>query len=231
VQQAGLATRAQKTSRRLLQYYYRCRLQLAHAIDTMATRIAAVYWPQNVGEVVIGWPKGILVETAANAKWQRLRHSFWSFDMMATRLAQALQRVGIPTARVDACGTSSHCPACDRAAVVRAPRHVLHCHDCHLHIHANQAASRNMIRQKHTQVSWDGLEASPRPHTFRWFRHRWCVVANPASKVAALAAALPLWESSALRPGRMSSCRLHGRAALVLQERQNEDPHNVRDAE
>jgi transposase len=76
----------------------------------MATRIAVVCRRQKVGEVVISWPKGILVETTANTKWQRLRHSFWSFDMMATRLAQALQRVGIPTARVDERGTSSHCP-------------------------------------------------------------------------------------------------------------------------
>ena len=46
----------------------------------MATRIAAVCQRQKVGEVVIDWSKGILVETTANAQWQRLRHSFWSFE-------------------------------------------------------------------------------------------------------------------------------------------------------
>jgi hypothetical protein len=30
--------------------------------------------------VVMGWSKGIWVETTANATWQRLRHSFWSFE-------------------------------------------------------------------------------------------------------------------------------------------------------
>jgi hypothetical protein len=34
-----------------------------------------------------------------------------------------------------------------------------------------------------------------------------------------------------VRPGRMSRRRFHGCAALVLQERQNKDPHNVRDAQ
>ena len=126
------ATRGKKTSRRLQRYYRLRRLRLAHAIDAMAKRIASVCRRHKVGEVAIGWPKGILLETTAQAKWQRLRHGFRSFDTVATRVAQAWQRVGIHTKRVGERGTSGLCQTCGSAAVVRAPRHVLRCHGCRL---------------------------------------------------------------------------------------------------
>jgi hypothetical protein len=66
VHQAELATHGKKTSRRLQDYDHMRRLWRIHAIDTMAKRMAAVCRLPKVGEVVIGWPKGIVLDTTAN---------------------------------------------------------------------------------------------------------------------------------------------------------------------
>jgi putative transposase len=187
--QRELAHRQRKTSRRLKRLYATRGTRLRHAICAMARRI--VFWCRRhrVGQVVIGWPKGILLETTANAKWQRLRHTLWSFDAVATRLADTLRRAGMSVARVGERGTSSHCPRCDSANVSRRPRHVLRCRDCQFRCHSDQAGSRNLLRQTYPDLSWARAEAAPRPETRRWQYHRWVDVENPATAVAGLRAA------------------------------------------
>lgn len=178
--QQELAHRRRKTSRQLVRLYARRRLRLQHAICAMARRL--VFWCRRhrVGHVLIGWPKRILLETTANAKWQRLRHNLWNFDAVATRLEQTLTRAGIQVERIGERGTSSHCPRCGSANVVRYPRHVLRCKDCRFRCHSDQAGSRNMIRQRYPEAHWAWDEASQTPDTRRWTRHRWVDVSNPA---------------------------------------------------
>src|SRR5690606_17601094 len=52
-------------------------------------------------------------------------------------------------------------------------RWLLHCKECGVRIHSDQAGSRNIMRQNKPSVSWDGAEAAPRTETLRWTRHRW----------------------------------------------------------
>lgn len=181
--QQELAHRHKKTSRRLKQLYAHRRTRLQHAWDAMSKAIAGVCRRHTVGRVLIGWPKGILEDVKASRTWNGRLHAFWSFDKVAARLALALQRRGIQVEHVGERGTSSHCPQCGSARVMRRPRSVLRCRDCHTTLHADQAGSRNMIRQRYPDI-WDGVEATPAPNTRRWDKHRWVNAYNPATCVA-----------------------------------------------
>lgn len=181
--QRELAHRHKKTSQRLKRLYAKRRARVQHAWQAMGKRIAIVCSAHAVGTVVIGWPKGILDVVRANHTWNGRIHNFWAFDQMAACIALALTRRGIRVEHVGERGTSSHCPSCASANVVRRPRAVLRCRDCHMTIHADQAGSRNIIRQRYP-VTWDGVEATPAPETWRFDMHRWVDAYNPATTVA-----------------------------------------------
>jgi transposase len=185
--QRELAHRGKKTSKRLKRLYHMRRTRLQHAWDAMAKRIAALCRRYQVGKVVIGWPKGILDDSHLSRKWNGLTHGFWSFDQMSQRLMLALRRAGIVPEQVGERGTSSHCPRCESAKVVRRPRHLLRCRNCQLLVHSDQARSFNMIRQTYP-VFWDGAEAAPAPDTHRFDKHRWADALNPSIQVEDLAA-------------------------------------------
>jgi transposase len=187
--QQALSHRGKRTSKRLKRFYRMRKNRLRHAVDTMAKRLASACRRHKVGHVLLGWPKGILLETRANPTWQRLRHVFWSFDYVSSRVELALRRVGIRVERVGERGTSSTFCTCGSKRVVRRPRHVLRCQDCQFKCHSDQAGSRNIVRQRYPETTWAGLEASPKPKTYRWTRHRWVDASNPAIyQVADLAA-------------------------------------------
>ncbi len=101
---------------------------------------------------------------------------------MSARIELALNRLGTATERVGERGTSSRCPGCGSAHVVRRPQSVLRCKDCHSVMHADQAGSRNMIRQTYP-AHWDGHEACPAPETWRFDKHRWVDAYNPLTVV------------------------------------------------
>ena len=91
------------------------------------------------------------------------------------------------TERTGERGTSSHCPRCDSANVVRRPRPMLRCRDCGLLVHSDQAGSFNIMRQRYP-VHWDRAEAAPAPETYRFNLHRWADALNPSIAVEELAA-------------------------------------------
>ena len=181
--QQELAHRNKKSSKRLSRLYRMRKARMRHLWDTMAKRIAQTCRRHKVGEVLIGWPKGILDDVRVTAKWNGRLHGFWSFAQVTDRIMLALNRVGIKTEQVGERGTSSHCSGCGSVNVIRRPRHVLYCKDCGFSIHSDQSGSRLMIRQKYP-VYWDGAEAAPTPETLRFNKHCWVDAYNPATPVA-----------------------------------------------
>ena len=175
-----------KSSRRLKWLYAKRRSRLQHAWDAMAARIMSLCRRYRVGQVVIGWPKGILDDVRLNRKWNGLTHGFWSFEQMSQRLVLALRRGGIMPERTGERGTSSHCPRCESANVIRRPRQMLRCRDCDLVVHSDHAGSFNIMSQRYP-VIWDGAEAAPAPETHRFNLHRWADAQNPSIQVEDLA--------------------------------------------
>jgi transposase len=176
-----------RSSERLKRLYARRMDRLVHAWEALAARIA-VLKRLRVGKVFIGWPKGILRETLYSAKWNGRVQGFWSFDKGIRILQKHLERAGISVERSPERGTSSVCPRCNCRDVVRRPRHVLTCRACGLKIHADQAGSRNILKENKPRVIWDWEEASLRPETYTWNKHRWVDVSNRSALTERLAA-------------------------------------------
>lgn len=148
--------------------------RLDHAMRCMAKRIAETCLRDGVGMVYLGHPKNILRDVSyGSAKWAGRIHNFWSFGKALSALENALENLGIASKRVSERGSSSHCPSCASAEVVRHPRWKLRCKSCGEVIHSDQAGSRTIARQNKPSIRWDGVEATPRTVTLRWDKHQW----------------------------------------------------------
>jgi putative transposase len=168
------------SSRGIRRLHQKRRLRLEHAIRCFAKAIAEHCFAHGVSMVWLGWPKGILRDRNYGSRWNGRIHGFWAFDRTLTFIAQALQTLGIASARCGERGSSSHCPACLSAKVVRRPRAWLTCKACSEVIHSDQAGSRNILQSQDPTVRWDGPKAGPRTATRRWNHHRWILrSANP----------------------------------------------------
>ena len=180
--------KAERSSKRLRRLHQRRRARWTHAWESLASQVASVCRRRRIGVVYIGWPKHIRRDTDYSAQWNGRIHNFWSFDRASRILEKHLGRYGIIAHRVGERGSSSTCPRCDSIRVVRRPRHRLRCLACGLSIHADQAGSRNLLKENKPTVTWAGAEAVPRPDVRRWTRHRWADASNPCATPQDLAA-------------------------------------------
>jgi transposase len=136
--------------------------------------IAAHCRLHSVSKVYLGHPKWILRDVRyGSSTWAGRIHGFWSFDQVLTRIASALEAVGIASGRVGERGSSSTCCFCGSTSVVRNPRWSIRCKDCESKVHSDQAGSRFILKSQKPSVSWAGAEAAPLTETLRWTRHRW----------------------------------------------------------
>ncbi len=142
--------------------------RLEHALRAIAKVVAETCADAGVGTMFLGWPKGIPGDRDYGSKCNGRIHGFWSFDKSLAILECAFRAVGIIPVQVGERGTSSTCPTCSSKNVVRHSRWALRCLDCGEMIHADQAGSRNILRQNKPSVCWDGAEAAPRTVTRRW---------------------------------------------------------------
>jgi transposase len=171
-------------SRGISRLYQKRRLQLDHAMTTMAKAIAEHCDEHGVARVFLGWPKDIRRERNYGSRWNDRIHGFWAFDRVLKLIAYALENRGIQAIRCGERGSSSHCPTCRSAEVVRKPRAWLTCKVCSEVIHSDQAGSRNIAQVQDPSVRWDGPKAGPRTATQRWNHHRWTLrSANPRRQI------------------------------------------------
>jgi transposase len=162
------------SSRNVSLLHRKRRDRLVSALRAMAKAMAERCRDTGVGTVFLGHPKGILRDVSyGSAKWAGRIHNFWSFDLALGILECAFRKVGIVSVRVGERGSSSHCPTCSSADVVRHPRWRLRCRACGESIHSDQAGSRNILFANNPGVRRDGLQASPRTETLRWNHCRW----------------------------------------------------------
>lgn len=177
-QELSHRAKGQRSSKRLRRMYQRRKARVRAAWEALCVQVVNRLCQHGVGVVYLGWPKGILRETSYTKKWSGRIHGFWSFDLSLRLLEKHLLRAGIEAVRVGERGTSSCCPWCKSKEVLRRPRYVLSCRACKRKLHSDQAGSRNILSQEKPRLSWDGLEASLKPDTRRWNRHRWVDASN-----------------------------------------------------
>ncbi|MFP3222806.1 MAG: transposase [Nitrososphaeria archaeon] len=102
-----LAKHGLKTSRKLEMLYKKRSLLLKNAREGLAREIVESLYDKGVGEIYIGYPKGI-----AQDKGNEMNTNFWNYSAIIKRIKNVAQEYGIKVKLVDEENTSKTCSLC-----------------------------------------------------------------------------------------------------------------------
>jgi putative transposase len=108
--QKVLARHKLKSSRRLKLLYDKRRRFLKHALNSMVRKVMEELQKKGVGEVIVGYPKGI-----ARERGNKLTVNFWSYNYIIRRFEEIGEELGIKVVKVDEAYTSKFCSLCGEA--------------------------------------------------------------------------------------------------------------------
>jgi transposase len=107
IEEKRLARHGLKTSRKLEMLYKKRSLLLKNAREGLAREIVESLYDKGVGEIYIGYPKGI-----AQDKGNERNTNFWSYSAIIKRIKDVAQEYGIKVKLVDEENTSKTCSLC-----------------------------------------------------------------------------------------------------------------------
>jgi transposase len=107
IEEKRLARHGLKTSRKLEMLYNKRSLLLKNAREGLAREIVETLYDKGVGEIYIGYPKGI-----AQDKGNERNSNFWSYSSIIKRIKNVAQEYGIKVKLVDEENTSKTCSLC-----------------------------------------------------------------------------------------------------------------------
>ena len=107
IEEKKLARHGLKTSRKLEMLYNRCSLLLKNAREGLAREIVESLYDKGIGEIYIGYPKGI-----AQDKGNERNTNFWSYSSIIKRIKNVAQEYVIKVKLVDEENTSKMCSLC-----------------------------------------------------------------------------------------------------------------------
>jgi transposase len=107
IEEKRLARHGLKTSRKLEKLYKKRALLLKNAREGLAREIVESLYDKGVGEIKIGYPKGI-----AQDKGNERNTNFWSYSAIIKRIKNVAQEYGIKVKLVDEENTSKKCSLC-----------------------------------------------------------------------------------------------------------------------
>jgi len=96
IEEKRLAMHGLKTSRKLEMFYKNRSLLLKNAREGLAREIVESLYDKGVGEIYIGYPKGI-----AQDKGNERNSNFWSYSSIIKRIKNVAQEYGIKVKLVD----------------------------------------------------------------------------------------------------------------------------------
>jgi transposase len=107
IEEKRLAKHGLKTSRKLEKLYNKRSLLLKNAREGLAREIVESLYDKGVGEIFIGYPKGI-----AQDKGNERNTNFWSYSSIIKRIKNVAQEYGIKIKPVNEANTSKMCSLC-----------------------------------------------------------------------------------------------------------------------
>ena len=107
IEEKRLSRHGLKTSRKLEMLYNKRSLLLKNAREGLAREIVESLYDKGVGEIYIGYPKGI-----AQDKGNERNTNFWSYLAIIKRIKNVAQEYGIKVKLVDEENTSKKCSLC-----------------------------------------------------------------------------------------------------------------------
>jgi len=186
--QKVLARHGQRTSRRLRLLHDKRRRFLRHALNSMVRKIMEELREKGVGEIVVGYPKGI----ARNGN--KLTANFWNYRYIIKRFEEVGEELGIRVVKVDESGTSKTCSLCgDAHEGGRIKRGLFKCPRTGRVLNADLNAAINVLHipESRGPAGWGhpaardrGNGPKARPAVYRWTSRAGWVLAAPASDEA-----------------------------------------------
>ena len=150
--QKVLARHRQRTSRRLRLLYDKRGRFLKHALNSMVRKIMGELIVRGVGEVVVGYPKGI-----ARGRGNKLTSNFWSYNYTINRFEEVGVELGIRVIDVPEPNTSKDCSLCgDAHEGGRVKRGLFKCPRIGVVINADLNGARNISYIPESLGSMDG---------------------------------------------------------------------------
>ena len=181
-----LARHRQEKSRRLKLLYDKRKKFLKHALNSMAREIMEELRERGVGEVIVGYPKGISRDHGS-----KLTVNFWNYSYVIKRLEEVGEELGIKVVEADEAWTSKTCSLCGEAHEGgRVRRGLFLCPRTGKAINANLNGAINILHIPESPGTgsrgqlpvWDrgnGLKAQP--VVYRWTNEAGWVLHAPTS--------------------------------------------------
>ncbi|NAY82486.1 MAG: transposase [Thaumarchaeota archaeon] len=107
IEEKRLSRHGLKTSRKLEMLYKKRSLLLKNAREGLAREIVESLYDKGVGEIYVGYPKGI-----AQDKGNERNTNFWSYSAIIKRIKEVAEEYGIKVKLVDEENTSKTCSLC-----------------------------------------------------------------------------------------------------------------------
>jgi len=120
-----------------LEQYKRRALLLKNAREGLAREVVESLYDKGVGEIDIGYPKGI-----AQGKGNERNSNFWNYSSIITRVKQVGKEYGIKVKPVNEANTSKTCSLCGK-------------------IHENGRIKRGLFECSHTGKAINMMKHSP----------------------------------------------------------------------
>jgi len=150
--QKVLARHKQRRSRRLKHLYGKRGRFLRHALNSMVRKIMGELIVRGVGEVVVGYPKGI-----ARGRGNKLTSNFWSYNYTIRRFEEVGEELGMNVVKVDESYSSKDCSLCgDAHEGGRVKRGLFKCPRIGVVINADLNGARNISYIPESLGSVDG---------------------------------------------------------------------------
>ncbi|MFP3130324.1 MAG: transposase [Nitrososphaeria archaeon] len=182
IEEKKLSRHGLKTSRKLEKLYKKRSLLLKNAREGLAREIVESLYDKGVGEIKIGYPKGI-----AQNKGNERNTNFWSYSAIIKRIKDIAQEYGIKVKLVDEENTSKKCSLCGEIHEDgRIKRGLFKCPHTGKVINADLNGAINILHIPES-VKDRGKWLKARPVVYRWTNGAgWATTSYEAMKMKAV---------------------------------------------
>jgi len=182
IEEKKLARHGLKTSRKLEKLYKKRSFLLKNAREGLAREIVESLYDKSVGEIYIGYPKGI-----AQDKGNERNSNFWSYSSIIARVKQVGKEYGIKVKPVNEANTSKTCSLCGEIHENgRIKRGLFECPHTEKVINADLNGAINILHIPES-VEDRGKWLKAQPVVYRWTNGAgWVTTSNEAMRMIAV---------------------------------------------
>ena len=173
IEEKRLARHGLKNNRKLEKLYKKRALLLKNAREGLAKEIVESLYDKGVGEIKIGYPKGI-----AQDKENERNSNFWSYLAIIKRIKNVAEEYGIKVKLVDEENTSKTCSLCGEIHENgRIKRGLFKCPHTEKVINADLNGAINILHIPESDKD-RGKWLKAQPVVYRWTNGAWWVTAS-----------------------------------------------------